>query len=415
MIDPPNKIGFFAGIPPTHLLLLFIRAINMGVFAPVLSLMLLEQGCTIATLPLVIGVFGVTVVVLEFPSGAYADMFGRRRTYLTALVFQLISYVLLLVGGGVPALVVSCLFRGAGTAFCSGSMEALVLEQTVARQGQESLPAVSRVKELLETGGVAAGALIGGAIPLLTGRYSSVALFAAAMVAVQATLCLLFVREEAPSGGRPASILVCIRECGSLLAHDRLVLALILSAVGLGFLLFTIESYWQPAFLGQGGGNWALGPISFAGYGISLLGSILAAAVLSRRKKSGWWGAFLLLRFALAGTMAVFALQSRMGMPVVFTVSYLAVYLVLGCGNIPKDALLNAAIPNRLRSSILSLSSLTLRFGGLVGSLFASLAVNRVGIGGVWLAASCAATLILLACVLLNRKPAKTKAPETAR
>lgn len=401
--------GFFAGIPPAQLLLLFFRALGMGIFAPVLSLLLLENGCTIATLSLVMGTFGITVVVLEFPSGVAADTFGRRRTFFMALWFSLVSFLLVGLGSGVPLLAVSMLFRGAGTAFGSGSMEALVLEQAVARRGEEALPAITRANTLLETAGVAVGALLGGAVPLLTGRYDAVAWLAAALVLVQAALCWFFVSEPVIASERPASMLACIRECGGLLRRSRLVAALLLSSVGVGFVLFTVESYWQPSFLALGGGNWALGPLSFCGFLAALLGGVAVSALLERRGRAGWWPGFLLGRLAMGAAMVVFSLQGR---PSTFVAGYLTVYLLLGCGNIPNDALLAAAIPNRLRSSILSVSSLVLRGGGLLSSLLCGAVVGRIGIPGVWRIAGLLLAAVMAVCALLGKRaPASVAEP----
>jgi len=77
-------------------LVFFLRMLATGIISPVLALMLLAHGGTIETVSLLIGVYSVTVVAAEFPSGVLADLFGQRRTFLLSTLFGVLSFCLVL-------------------------------------------------------------------------------------------------------------------------------------------------------------------------------------------------------------------------------------------------------------------------------------------------------------------------------
>lgn len=395
-----RRDSYKARIPRGQLALLFVRALALGICVPLSSLLLLEKGCTVSTLPLVMGAFSGAVVLLELPSGVVADTFGRRRTFLLSLLLNLLHIAVFLVGDGLALMVATMLLRGAATAFSSGSVEALILEQTVARQGKEVLPSVSYQLSVLETGGIAAGTLLGGAVPLVFGAYQPVMWLAAVLVLVQALLCTLFVREERPSGAAP-SMLQCVREGARFVSRDRTVLSVLVATLGAGIFLFAFESFWQPMLLEtQSGGDWALGPFSFGLYGIAMVGGFIAARLLTRRER--WPAAFLITRLLMAAALVFASFQSHIAG---FSGGALLCYLLLGGSNIAEVSLLNESTPDTLRASVLSVNSLCCRLGGLVFSLLSAALVSGIGMRGVWVTAACLLALCMALSAAVRKAP----------
>ena len=50
---------------------IFLKNLAVGILAPVLVLGLLAHGATISTVSLLLGVYSLTVILAEFPSGAF--------------------------------------------------------------------------------------------------------------------------------------------------------------------------------------------------------------------------------------------------------------------------------------------------------------------------------------------------------
>ena len=85
---------------PVHKAILFLNTFGNGILSPVFSLILLARGCDFITLPLVMGVYSATVILCEVPTGVFADLFGRRRTFLLSCPSADDAYVLLLHSNG---------------------------------------------------------------------------------------------------------------------------------------------------------------------------------------------------------------------------------------------------------------------------------------------------------------------------
>ena len=99
-------------LPVSHAIVFLLIHLGTGLAAPVLSLMLLARGATLATLPLVVGVTTVVTCLLEVPSGIAADVLGRRRVFALSMALQVATYVVLLATPSLAVVAVSGVLRG---------------------------------------------------------------------------------------------------------------------------------------------------------------------------------------------------------------------------------------------------------------------------------------------------------------
>lgn len=56
---------------------------------------LLEQGFDLVQIATLQSVFMIVAMVIEFPSGIWADLFGRKQIYMAAVVTLFCSYLLI--------------------------------------------------------------------------------------------------------------------------------------------------------------------------------------------------------------------------------------------------------------------------------------------------------------------------------
>ena len=106
-------------LPVSHALVFLLIHLGTGLAAPVLSLMLLARGATLATLPLVVGVTTVVTCLLEVPSGIAADVLGRRRVFVLSMALQVATYVVLLATPSLAVVAISSVLRGLAMLGCS--------------------------------------------------------------------------------------------------------------------------------------------------------------------------------------------------------------------------------------------------------------------------------------------------------
>ncbi|NLI22367.1 MAG: MFS transporter [Clostridiales bacterium] len=173
--------------------ILFLRALATGVLAPVLTLSLLAHGATLQTVSLLIGVYSLTVVAAEFPSGVFADLYGRKTAFLISCAAHLSAFALLLVSAHAATLLAAMALSGLARAFSSGSIDALAIDG--APDGAALVKVTARLS-VLESAGLAVGALAGGPLAALGRGYAGNLGANLALYAVLLTLTVFAVHER---------------------------------------------------------------------------------------------------------------------------------------------------------------------------------------------------------------------------
>ncbi|MGK0176938.1 MAG: MFS family permease [Lentimonas sp.] len=112
-------------------------------YYPVYALLFLDYGLTLEQFGILNGIWAVTIVLLEVPSGALADTFGRRKLLVVASICMVLEMVVLLmapINGGNLMFTLFALNRilsGIAEAAASGADEALAYDSLKA-VGQEN-------------------------------------------------------------------------------------------------------------------------------------------------------------------------------------------------------------------------------------------------------------------------------------
>jgi DHA1 family quinolone resistance protein-like MFS transporter len=76
---------------------MFLNSYLTGLLTPVLSLALIDKGASLSNLSIILGLYALSVILLELPSGIMADVFGRKKTFVLSLVLFTLSFSLLLI------------------------------------------------------------------------------------------------------------------------------------------------------------------------------------------------------------------------------------------------------------------------------------------------------------------------------
>jgi MFS family permease len=416
--------------------IVLIKNFATGVMAPVLTLALMARGASIGEVSLMMGTYSFTVIAMEFPSGVYADLYGRKKAFLLSAALYALCYGLFLTASSAGALFCAMAACGLGRAFSSGSIEALVLDEAVAGRGADSdvspraletagaaapvpsgpmatgaadaaalvpsgpmdtgaagervasaeaggaLVRVTARLSILESAGLAAGSLAGGLMAGLAPGYRVNLAVNLTLYALLFLMALFFVREAPRPRGTGAlkPVRTQVRESLRFMARPGEVRMLFALSMITGFALIGLETYWQPALSRLSPAPWALGAVSFAGFCSVILGSHLAQRLIPRFKDGGV--KLLLALKALVGIcLALLAFQTH---ALLFALVYMLAYLMLGGGGVAESARLNRATPASQRASILSLFSFVMQAGGLIASLCGYLVTARVDFTALW-------------------------------
>ena len=109
---------------------------NQRYFEPFLLLAFLEKGLSFAQIGLLIGFREICVNVMEVPTGAIADVLGRRRAMIASFVAYIVSFLIFGLSGGrwaLAALFGAMFFFSIGEAFRTGTHKAMIFDWLAAQ------------------------------------------------------------------------------------------------------------------------------------------------------------------------------------------------------------------------------------------------------------------------------------------
>ena len=152
---------------------------NARFYYPVFMVMFLDFGITLEEFGILNAVWAAAIVLLEVPSGALADVIGRRRLVVAGAVLMVAEMAVLCVvpvpsAWVMPALLVNRILSGVAEAFVSGADEALAFDSLEAHGRAAEWP---RVLERLTqwSGLVTVTAMITGSLLYDPGSLNAVA------------------------------------------------------------------------------------------------------------------------------------------------------------------------------------------------------------------------------------------------
>ena len=99
---------------------------NQRYFEPFLVLAFLDKGLSFFLIGLLIAFREATVNILEIPSGAMADVWGRRSAMMVSFASYIVSFAIFGAAEGAPALFLAMFFFGVGETFRTGTHKAMI-------------------------------------------------------------------------------------------------------------------------------------------------------------------------------------------------------------------------------------------------------------------------------------------------
>ena len=361
-----------------YLFLIGLRWFQSGLLIPILVLLMVSRGLSLVEIGLVGSVQGLIVLFLELPTGGLSDSLGRRPTLLLAYVFAFAGLAMLYVadsvGGFVLATALTAIFR----ALDSGPLEAWYVDATHAvnpeARIESGLSAGSSVLSL----GIAAGALLSGALvaldPLPAIETLDLPVLLALGIAVLNLGAAAWLLTEAPraAGFRGVvssvrAVPATVREAVTLLRRSRVLPAVVAVELFWGFAIIAFESLF---------------PIRLA----EVVGGTTEAAALMGPASSGAWfaaaaGAALitLLSARIGVARSAMAMRILQGMTIVamgllagavgLITAYLACYFTHGASNPMHMTLLHREVDARHRTTVVSLNSMVFHPSAAVGAI----------------------------------------------
>ena len=371
----------------SHKILFFLNSFSTGILTPVLTLVLCSHGASLSTVPVFLGIFAVTVMVLEVPSGVFADLKGRKNTFLMSHIFIWLSFFTIFMGNSPLFLALGNVFLGMGRAFGSGSMEALEIDQYIEKNGKTHLSEINSLLAKLDNFGLASGALLGGYLGYVDSDYSLNLISLLLAEAVLIFMAVFFVKEKRTERKKTEQNL--FKGFSGMLKSiksSRILCNICGMAAVLGFLLAAVETYWQPSIKLYLPENltWLLGIVNCSAYLGGSIGNTAGMKILSKTgntlsAKKRLYAAFRIL-LCLVPVLMAFCRTWY-----IFAIVYALVYMVSGMAGLVENTLLHEAADSSFRASMMSLYSLLVRGGSIGTSLLCGVLLQSGNLNLVWI------------------------------
>jgi MFS family permease len=145
---------------------------NQRYFEPFIILAFLEKGLTFLDIGLLIGFRELCILVLEIPSGAVADVFGRRRSMIFSFISYIVSFVLFALSSSMVPLMVAMFFFAVGDAFRTGTHKAMIFEWLRLENRLDERTRVYGFTRSWSKFGSAISSLVAGALVMISGTFT---------------------------------------------------------------------------------------------------------------------------------------------------------------------------------------------------------------------------------------------------
>ncbi|HZJ08162.1 MAG TPA: MFS transporter, partial [Trueperaceae bacterium] len=347
-----------------------IGALNwFATVLPMAVMVLLAQsrGLSLSEIGLYLGLYSLTIMLLELPSGALADSVGRKRVLLAAYALAAVSRVVFLFAFDLAVFLAFAVLSGAARALSSGALEAWFIDSLQDADPEVDLQPALATGNSFHLAGLAVGTLTGGLLPQLfahlptasTAVITPLSTTVVASVLVQlgvVAFTALIMREARPAILPTSNAAVglggtCRRGLGSLalvlgdayeLTRRSRTLQLLLSAdLVIGIVLTASELLWQPFYAANVGigasETHVLGVVLAGCFGMGMVGN-LAATPLSRLLKNRFALVSGLFQLLQGASFVLLAWQTNL---VLATAFYWSTYFLRSAWSSPHATLFN--------------------------------------------------------------------------
>lgn len=381
-----------------------LRWLPVGAVIPFGILFMQERGLDLGDIGLAVAAYGVTVAVLELPTGGLADTLGRRPILLAAELVGDLGLLLFLFADSLPRFAIAWAVMGIGRALNSGALEAWFVDEAMRVEPGIEIHGPLSVAGVVGALALGLSAVAGGLVPKILDSgwsfggtvISEVAtpiLVALALGVVHLVAVWALVREDHRTGSSNrlgaalADVGPTIKRALTLAAKQPVIRSLLLVMLAAGLALSSVEVLWQPHFADLAGGakgrTELFGVIAAIGFAAAAVGSGLSPRLVK------------LLRGhpALAGLVAtagvgaaLLGLASSKWILMAGT-AYVVFYVFVGVIGPLQSELLHRQISSEERSTMLSTNSLSLQLGGVAGTVGIAALAAATSIAFAWVAA----------------------------
>lgn len=382
-----------------YLLIRAVATFGISFMSAIYATFLISKGLDLFQVNLVNFMYFATCFICEIPTGAFADVFGRKLSFILSCFLLSIGMLVYGVSDSFWGFVAAEVIAAIGSTFASGAFQAWMIDRLKHQGYSGSLNSIFAKEQLLRNGVGIAAAIIGA---YLIEKHAFLPwVIGAIVMGLVGIVAIISMEEEngftnnhfslAPS---LKSMVGTVRASASHCVNNKPFRFIIISGFVQMFAVQAANMQWQP-FFGQFFTNKTNFGFIYAGISIALIiGSIAAPRFLKIIKNE---------------RLAISLSQLGIGLCIALTTLFhslipaLSVFLFheffRGIFSPLKDVYLNDNIPSKERATLISIDSTSRLFGGMIGLLVSGAIAQYVSLPMAWIFSGIiltSATLIMI-------------------
>lgn len=174
---------------------------NLRFFEPFLLLFFLSRGLSFFQIGLLISIREIFVYIFEIPTGAYADVYGRKRSMILTFVFYIISFLIFYFSSSFLLFSLAMLFFALGETLRSGTHKSIIFAFLDRQERSGEKVKVYGLTRSYSKFGSSLNAILAGGLVFYRGDYGII--FLASIVPYFFDLILMFTYpQDRPSPSR---------------------------------------------------------------------------------------------------------------------------------------------------------------------------------------------------------------------
>ena len=383
-----------------YILSFMFSAGGMSIISAIHASYLINHGLNLFQVNLVNAIFYVTLFTCEIPTGAFADVFGRKASFVVACALLSLSMVVYGSSSTFVGFVLAEMVGAVGHTFRSGAFQAWLVDSLKYHGYEGQFNHIFGRESVVNKVGGGLGALLGAYLMHYNSTFPW--FFAGMVMAVTAIAAstimkeVYFVRAKLSWKGGLVSMQEIAKSSIKYGVNDKSVRFILLIT---GFQIFAVQAlnmYWQPYFRNNGMSDVHLGYLYNGMMVMLAIGSYLASKFMIRDRE----GTVIVLLHASVGLLIVCS--------VIATGNWMMVILFLlhevprGCLGPYMDNYIHKRVPSSERATIVSFCSIAHHVGGTIGLLVSGVVAQLYGISTSWIVSGLC--LIIGSLVVLKRR-----------
>lgn len=368
-----------------YLLLKSVSAFGILFHSAIYVTFLLSKGLNLFEVSCVNFIFFAMLFVCEIPTGAFADVFGRKLSFVLSCICYATGLFIYGLAEGFWGFALAEILSAIGMAFSSGAFQSWLIDR-LKHQGYEgSFGKIFAVEQQLKNAMGIIAALMGA---FVAGKSMSLVWFlSGSIMAIAGLLAIVFMKEEGEFIHQKFSFMTgtisminTVRISAKYAASNKAVRFILIASLIQFFAVQAPNMQWQP-FFGQFLQSKTSYGFIYGGISIAMIvGSGLAHRFLKivKNEKKSLSIAQAMIGGGICLTVLFHSLLPTLGI-------FLAHELARGLFIPLKDVYLNDNIPSKERATLISFDSISHHIGGMIGLLVSGALAQYVSLPTAWL------------------------------